>query len=254
VPQSTQDPTRGLPAPARAGIKAAGSVLGAAFGAVSRLRRAKSLHPYGVVFAAELEVHGRPDLDVLAGVPLLTEPATHEGIVRFSRSLGLPRPAPDFMGIALRLADAHGPGRPQDVLLVSSGDGAVIHHVFAPARSFYDPPYSSVLPFRGDDGAFVLGARLAPGSVTVRDRATELEDLAAAAATGGLRYELGVAPISGRLTPVATLRVGDRLPDSANGVRFNPWNTGGGLEPTGPINRMRERVYPGSQAGWSDEV
>ncbi len=243
--------TRGLPAPARAGIEAAGTVVGGVFGAVSRLRSAKSLHPYGVVHEAELEVHGgAPRPDLLAGVPFLTRPATHSGLVRFSRSIGLPEASPDIHGMAIRLTGAHGPGRHQDLLLVTSGDGAVVHHLFLPGRGYFERPYSSVLTFRGEGGAFLVGARLSAGSPRPSSGETEFDDLAAAAATGRLAYDIGVAPVNGRLTAVATLRVGDRLPQDLDAMQFNPWNTGGGLEPTGPINRMRELVYRDSQAGW----
>ena len=240
-----------LPAPARAGLGAAGHVLGGVFGAVSWLRSAKSLHPHGVVHEAELRVDGivpRPDL--LAGVPFLTRRATYSGLVRFSRSLGLPEAAPDIQGMAIRLPDAHGPGRDQDLLLVTSGDGAVVHHLFVPGHGYFDRPYSSVLTFRGEGGAFLVGARIAGGAPRPSGGGTEFDDLGAAAATGDLRYDVGVAPLTGRMTRVATLAVGTRLRDDLNDMHFNPWNTGGGLEPTGPVNRMRDLVYRDSQAGW----
>jgi len=250
APHTATDATRGLSAPARAGIAAGGTALGLVFEGVSRLRSAKSLHPRGAVFAGELRIDGGGPLALLAGVPFLSEPATHRGLVRFSRSLGLPEASPDILGMAIRLTDAHGPGRPQDLLLVTSGDGAVVHHVFVPSRGFYARPYSSVLVFRGEGDAFVVGARLAPGSARETGHGSELADLTASAATGRLRFDLGVAPLSGRMRPVATLTVGARLPDDRAEPRFNPWNTGGGLEPTGPVNRMRQSVYPRSQRGW----
>ncbi|HEX8102490.1 MAG TPA: hypothetical protein VF533_07760 [Solirubrobacteraceae bacterium] len=251
MPDTTADATRNLPAPARAGIAAAGTALGGVFGAVSRLRSGKSLHPEGVVHTAELEVRGGGPPGLLAGVPLLTRPRTYPAIVRFSRSLGLPETAPDFMGLAIRLPDAHGPGAHQDVLLVSSGDHTVTHHLFKPGYGFFDHAYSSVLVFRGRGPAFVVGARLSPGSARDVGHGSEFADLAASAATGDLRYDLGVAPVRGRLSRVGVLTIGERQDDAANDIRFNPWNTGGGLEPTGPINRMREWVYPGSQKGWA---
>jgi hypothetical protein len=240
------------PVSARTGADTAGSVLGGVFGAVSRLRSAKSLHPKGVVHEAELRVHGRrPSPDLLAGVPFLTHQATYRGIVRFSRSIGLPEAAPDILGMAIRLPDAHGPGRPQDLLLVTSRDHALVHHLILPAHSYIGHPYSSVLTYRGGDGAFVLVARVAPGAPLPDDGAgTEFDELLAAAETGGLRYELGPAPLTGRMRPVATLSIGGRLPGEANAVRFNPWNTGGGLEPAGPVNRMRQSAYRLSQRGW----
>lgn len=245
-----RDPTQGLTAPARAGIALGGAGLGLAFEAVSRLRSAKSLHPRGAVFEATFAVHGGGPPELLAGVALLSERRSYPAVVRFSRSLGLPERSPDVLGMAIRLVDAHGPDRPQDLLLVTSGDGAVVHHLFVPSKGFFALPYSSVLVFRGDGDAFVVGARLAPGAARASGRGSELEDLSAAAETGELRYDVGVAPVRGRMTPVATLTVGDRLPDERNGLRFNPWHTGGGLEPTGPVNRMRRWVYPRSQEGW----
>ncbi len=253
MPDTTASATRNLPAPARAGIAAAGTVVGGVFGAVSRLRSAKSLHPHGVVHAAELEIRGGGPPGLLAGVPLLTTRRTYPAVVRFSRSLGLPETAPDFMGIGLRLTDAHGPDRHQDLLLVSSGDRTITHHLFKPGFGFFDHAYSSVLVFRGQGPAFLVGARLSPGSARDTGHGSEFDDLAASAATGNLRYDLGVAPVRGKLSRVGILTIGDQLPDEANAIRFNPWNTGGGLEPTGPVNRIREWVYPGSQKGWASE-
>ena len=230
----------------------AASVLAEAFELVSRARAGKSLHPRGVVHECELQVHGgdggRPDL--LAGIPFLTTAATHPGVVRFSRSLNLPEAAPDIHGIAVRLPGAHGRGRAQDLLLVTSGDGLLVHHLFVPGLGYFDRPYSSVLPFRGDGGQFLIGARLAPGAPAQSGHGSEFADLGAAAGTGELAYEIGVAPVTGRMTPVATLAVGPRLPDHANDLHFNVWNTGGGLRPAGPVNTLRDRVYRRSQRGW----
>jgi hypothetical protein len=55
----------------------------------------------------------------------------------------------------------------------------------------------------------------------------------------------------GRFRPVAELRVGDPLPPAADALRFNPWNTGGGLELTGVLNRLRDVAYPLSQRAWA---
>jgi hypothetical protein len=206
-----------------------------------------------VVHRCELEVRPGGPQRLLAGVPFLQEPAVHSGVVRFSRSLGLPELSPDILGMAIRLEDAHGPDRPQDLLLVTSGDGAVIHHLFAPGRGYFGLPYSSVLAYRGEGSAFLVGARLAPGSPRPEGNGSEFADLDAAASTGRLRYDIGVAPVNGRLTRVATLTVGERLPDDLNALHFNPWNTGGGLHPAGPINAIRDLAYRRSQRGWDGD-
>lgn len=83
-----------------------------AFGTVARLRGARGLHPQGVAFEGQAEVHP-------AGV-VLAPTGDAEVVVRLSRGIGVPHPAPDFNGVAVRFVDAHGSGRHQDVLLTTS--------------------------------------------------------------------------------------------------------------------------------------
>jgi hypothetical protein len=40
------------------------------------------------------------------------------------------------------------------------------------------------------------------------------------------------------------------LPPELDALRFNPWNTGGGLAPAGALNGARDRAYKLSQAAW----
>ena len=217
---------RGLSAPARVAVDAAGMAAGRAFEAVSRLRGAKSLHPYGAVYEGTVRIRGGVD-----GIPadsLLGRPAEYHALVRISRSLGLPESLPDLMGIALRLPDVHGPGRHQDLLMVTSVDAPLLHHVFLPVRDPRRRPYSSSLPYRIGDRLWLIGAR----------------------ARGEQRFDLLVAPMMGFFAPVGELELGARLPDELEGTRFNPWNTGGGLEPATFLNRLRDYAYPLSQAGW----
>ena len=37
---------------------------------------------------------------------------------------------------------------------------------------------------------------------------------------------------------------------SLDALRFNPFTTGGGLEPVGELNRWRRAAYPRSQRAW----
>jgi hypothetical protein len=225
-----------------------GTVTAAGFGLASRVRGSKAFHPAGVVHEAVVEITGTGAAP--AGVEILATPARHQALIRFSRGAGLRAPLPDVMGLALRLPDVHGPGRHQDLLLVTSGDGLVVHHLLLPAPGFLSLPYSSLLPYRAADGGlFVVGAtvrqrrRPAPGT-------DEYDALAAAAATGRPAFDLAVAPLRGRLRPVGTITLGRRLNAEANALRFNPFNTGGGLQPSGFLHRLRDAAYPGSQAGW----
>lgn len=225
-----------------------GTVTAAGFGAASRLRGSKAFHPEGVVHEATVELTGSPS--VPPGVEILATPARHDALIRFSRGAGLPSPLPDVMGMAIRLPDVHGRGRHQDLLLVTSGNGPVVQHLLLPAPGFMSLPYSSLLPYRaGDGGLFLVGAtvrkrlRPAPGS-------DEYDVLARSAATGRPAFDLAVASLGGRLRPVGTITLGSRREPDANAIRFNPFNTGGGLNPTGFLQRLRDAAYPGSQAGW----
>ena len=225
----------------------AGRAAGAVFAAVSRLRGAKSLHPKGMVFEASLEVYGGDHAP--AAATLLSTPGEHRAVVRFSRSVGLPEGMPDLFGIALRLPDVHGPGRHQDLLAVTSVDAPVLHHIFVPVTDPQQAPYSSSLPYRAGGELFLIGMQPLPGSPR-RGGTTIEERLERAAATGRLEFSLSVAPLSGRFRPIGRLTIGERLPDDLERIQFNPWNTGGGLEPAGIFNRMRARAYPASQEGW----
>lgn len=44
--------------------------------------------------------------------------------------------------------------------------------------------------------------------------------------------------------------MGDPLRPEVDALLFNPWNTGGGLEPAGFLNRLRDIAYPLSQRAW----
>jgi hypothetical protein len=164
-----------------------------------------------------------------AAADLLRTPGAHRALVRFSRSLGLPDSWPDLLGMSLRLVDVHGPGRHQDFLMVTSVDAPVLHHVFLPAGDVEQRPYSCSLPYDAGDTRFLVGA----------------------VPRGGMVFDLAVAPIMGRFAAVGEIRVGRRLPPELDRLRFNPWNTGGGLELAGVLNRLRDYAYPLSQRGWA---
>jgi hypothetical protein len=233
----------GLAAPARAGLEVAGAVAGTAFGALGRLRGGKPVHPTGAVYQATLWIAGSPLAP--AGAPLLSTAGGHPAIVRFSRSLGLPRPLTDLLGVAIRIPDAHGPDRHQDFVVISSADGPILHRGFLPAGDFQARPYTSSLPYRAGDETFLVGLLPQPGAARPAG-ADELERLAHAAAGGELRFDFAVAPPFGRFQPIGELRIGRRLPDPYDALPFNPWNTGGGIVPAGFLNRLRAFAYPQS--------
>jgi hypothetical protein len=152
--------------------------------------------------------------------------------------------------MAIRLPDPLGTGEDQDLLLVTSVDAPIAHHVFLPAGDVQQRPYSSSLPFRdGAGGQFLVGAL--PDPTSPRPGGDhELDRLDRAAATGRLRFRIAVAPVFGRFRAVAELHVGERLGPELDALRFNPFNAGGGIAPTGVLNRLRDYAYPLSQAAW----
>jgi hypothetical protein len=208
------------------------------FRGLSRRRGRRAFHPFGVGFAAELT-----RLDAGAVLPAEID---GEAIVRLSRSLGAPEWLPDPCGLALRVPDAYGPGRHQDLLLASSGRVPLARHLLLPSRGFCDRAYSSILPYRlvGETGVVLAlpDRGQGPGPLLAKLRERD---------RGELEFELAIAPLWGAPRPAARLRLGPRLPAAlTERLDFDPCNnSGGGLEPAGWLNRLRGPSYGASQAG-----
>src|SRR4051794_11743728 len=108
-----------------------------------------SLPPRGRAFAATA-ARAENAGDVPASLAPESEAAA---VVRVSRALGLPELLPDLVGVAIRVLDARGPGRHQDVLLSSSGRGPLLRHLALPRRSVHGAFCTTLLGYR-------LGKRL----------------------------------------------------------------------------------------------
>jgi hypothetical protein len=222
-----------------------GGSIGTVLGTIAAVRRGKAVHPHGAVYSARLVVDGSGP----AGSTLLGEPGEHRALVRFSRSVGLPRPLPDLLGMAIRVFDAYGEGAHQDFLLVTSADVPIVHHIFLPAGDVQQRPYTSSLPYRAAGETFLVGTL--PDARSPRPAGgDEMERLGRAAATGRLRFKLAVAPVMGRFRTIGEVWIESPLPGTLDALRFNPWNTGGGLDPIGALNGARDRAYKMSQAAW----
>lgn len=112
-----------------------GALAGVAFRQVARWRRAKPLHPVGVV------LHGRLLRDGLglragsgsrdgsrSGVQWIDSAGDDPVLVRLSRSAGLPSWLPDVMGLAVRDGST-------DLLLSSAGRAPLARHLLALRRT-----------------------------------------------------------------------------------------------------------------------
>ena len=226
---------------------AAGPAFAAGFYALATLRRRRSLHPAGIGYEGWLRVPDEPP--ARPAVPLFQAGTTHPALLRFSLGAGLPEPLPDALGVAIKLPDAHGPGRDQDLLLTSSTDRPLVRRLLFPARSFVRGAFSTALPYDlGDDRVVLLlvPAHAGDGRRVVRGALAELR----AAAVDGLRFELRTARSFGRSQALATVTVGPPLPDDqTEALRFNPWTTGPGIRPAGWLNLLRDAAYQASQRG-----
>jgi hypothetical protein len=222
------------------------SLLAAAFRLLALLRRGRPLHPVGASYRGRLRITAVARR--FAGAELLVPGAGYDALVRFSRAAGLPEPLPDGLGVAVKLPNAYGPGRAQDFLVTSSADLPLARRALYPGRSFLHRSFSSALPYRVGGRRVVTVLRPRPGPWPRTGRG--LADLAAAAATGELVFDLRLAGSLGRSRTVGVLTVGEPLgPADSEALRFNPWTTGPGIDPVGRLNRLRRPSYPGSQQG-----
>ncbi|MFW5468597.1 hypothetical protein ACOCJ4_00975 [Knoellia sp. CPCC 206435] len=130
-----------------------GGLLAAAFGLVARLRGTRALHPVGFCGTGVLTVSPGER----SGVVLLDDPGPHPCLVRWSRATGL-RDGPDIEGLAVRV-DGPAAG---DVLLASTGTGALMRHVITVRGRRDHGPLTTLLPLSTARGPLLL--RLDPES------------------------------------------------------------------------------------------
>jgi hypothetical protein len=218
----------------------AGRLVGVPLAGLARLRSGKPMHPRGAVFSAVLERHGSGSADGW-GVPWLDTAATQDAVVRLSRSAGLPAPLPDVLGLALRLPS--GSGTPIDLLLSTTGRGAVTRLLPAPRRDTA-AVYSSIMAYRSDAGPVRLAALPEADDVP-----SDPQPLAGAIARHGLRFTLAAARGLGPWQPFATLTLTAPVPALDPDVRFDAvQNSPPGLVADGPMAHFRAPAYARARA------
>ena len=217
-----------------------GAAAAAALGAASAVRRKRAFHPDGVAYHATFHATGATH-----GARLLDEAGTRPAVVRLSRGVGLPETFPDFLGLALRIPDAHGRGAHQDLLLVSSLSQPGLRHALVPARSFAHVRYSSLVPYRVGGRTVIFGARRLDDDAAAADaQVSALRDGAPPP-----RFALELAGVRGEWDPIGVLELGARLSDQESAaLRFDPSHSGGGIVPVGVVQAARRLSYRSSQA------
>ncbi|MFG1890284.1 phosphodiesterase [Micromonospora sp. NPDC049051] len=227
--------------PASAVTDRAAVVVERATAALTRLRRARLLHPAGRSFAGEVVVWGTPGPPT--GVPTLDDPGRYPAAVRLSRGVPTPDGWPDVLGLAVRLYREA--GRPFDLLVSSSGAAPLLRNLPLPRRRVAGT-YSTIMPLRAGRRRLFLAALADPDSP---DLGRSLAEVADAARADAPRLVLAVASAVGPWRPFGQVELGAQLSareDAA--LAFDPvGNLPPGLRALGPIAWLRARTYRGSQ-------
>lgn len=213
------------------------TLLTTAFRATARLRRARAFHPQGVVLSATWRPAAEA-VHTLGATPLLD--TDRHAVVRLSHGIGLPPASPDLVGVAVKIPDAYGPGRDQDLLFTSSGRGVVSRHLLRPTRAATGA-FSTIAPYAlGSGGRHALLAISRPGD--------EVSYLDAVEGVVPPAFEVRVGRPDGPLLGTVHLDA-DTTPTDDQALAFDPWHTGPELRPSGWINRLRRPTYGASRAG-----
>jgi hypothetical protein len=207
--------------------------------ALARRRSGKPMHPRGAVFDAVLERHGPVAGDVPWGVPWLDSTGTDAAVVRLSRSVGLPAPFPDLLGLAVRLLPA---GAPVDLLLSTTGSGPLTRFLLLP-RLDAASVYTSIMGYRSDAGAIRIAALPQADDVP-----SDPEPLARAVDNGTLRFTLAAAHGFGPWRPFGRLTLTSSAEPLDPDVQFDAvLHPPPGLVADGPMARFRAPAYAGAR-------
>ncbi len=222
-------------AAAKLPFAAGGRLLGVTFGAVAAMRGRKPLHPRGVILAGVLTRSGSAPP---VGQDWLDGEGADSALVRFSRSVGFPAWAPDVLGLAVRLP---GQGRPADLLLGTTGRGAIGRRLLMPRRHPGTGTYGALLPYESDGRLLDLAAE----PVGHRRLPAGIADMVAALSAQPLELRMLVAPAGGGWRQFGLLSVGGQVSEVGDGdVRFDPvLNPLPGLEFPRWVRELREPAY-----------
>lgn len=234
---------------------AAGAALAPFAAAGSFLRRARVVHPDGVVYRAEVTIDAPagPARDValrLAGPALVRL----SGAIWRRRGGGGRERAPDLLGVAIRfrsdptISPAPDQGD-QDMLFATVRSALLLlPSLFTTnVRSFLDNEYHALGEFDSaelGDVKWRLMTPSIPGGDVSREEALEQ---AVSSGTAVLELQAREARFGSQWEPVARIRLIERVNIDQAALRFSPFRTGRGIVPRGLIHASRIVPYPASQ-------
>jgi hypothetical protein len=161
----------------------------------------------GPARAAQLTIDA--DAQLPSGAKLLRGGQHHNALVQVT-------PASDeatVRTLCIKVPDAYGSGRDQDLLLASSADGVPFHHLTIPATRVDSRLYSSLWIYLAGVRPVLFGARN-----------TGVDD----------EYEFLLSDVIGRFRRIGVLHLGTPRDDAD--IRFAARNSGGGLRPLPPVS------------------
>jgi hypothetical protein len=129
------------------------------FRGMKHLRRHRPIHSRGLRLDGTAVVH---DHGLRSGIAWIDRPDATPATARVSRSVGTPDGLPDIVGLAVRI---HHPGSGplpstfSDILLSSTGWSFPGRFALIPRLRASRAPLTTMMPYRGEDGPVLLGAR-----------------------------------------------------------------------------------------------
>lgn len=190
-----------------------GQALRALFAAIMLVRRPRPIHARGRMLEGELRWLGNP---TAAGIAWIDQ-ATSEPVpvtARLSRSIGLPAPLPDIIGLALRFGEDE---RAADLELASTGFGVPGRFLLLPHRSPSAARLGTLLPYRSSRGPLLLCARTLPAAPLPAGG----DALDEALAERGWHLRLFFAHRGGKWHPCADVSLRLSVPQPPDQLRFD---------------------------------
>lgn len=231
-----------------------GRVLAPITAGFSRIRQARMFHPDGVVYEARVSGVAAP-----AELRIVGDALTGRALVRFSSAWWRGKDWPDVLGVAVRfregpLSDAKASEGDQDLLLATIRFPWTTP--FAPLATrfgtFLWNHYHAVSPFVipgiGKAKLRLRSPRLV--NAASRSRAEHLRNTVAAG-RAQLVLELRRLSVPWPLRKwegVAVITLERPLEVDQDALRFSPFRSGRGLQPTGFVHHLRAAAYEASQA------
>ncbi|MFS0894487.1 hypothetical protein [Microbacterium sp. 179-I 3D3 NHS] len=138
-----------------------GGALAGVFAAIRAMRHPRPIHPRGLVLIGDIAWLGtgvRSGIAWIDAPPVAPAPVT----ARLSRSVGLPAPLPDVIGLALRITIAR-ESRFADLELATTGIGVPGRFLLRPHRTPSRALFGTLLPYRSSTGPVLIAAQPRPG-------------------------------------------------------------------------------------------